>query len=80
MEHSCRFINAAVYLFLVTFGSRCEGKRCVSVSICTEFSTECDPKDLLFSCVLPEQEKNCSHEVTVVLFSRTFYEAKSIGV
>ncbi|XP_075023514.1 GATOR1 complex protein DEPDC5 isoform X10 [Calonectris borealis] len=23
-------------------------------------------------------EKNCSHEVTVVLFSRTFYEAKSI--
>ncbi|XP_062360420.1 GATOR1 complex protein DEPDC5 isoform X11 [Cinclus cinclus] len=24
------------------------------------------------------KEKNCSHEVTVVLFSRTFYEAKSI--
>ncbi|PKU35757.1 hypothetical protein llap_13937 [Limosa lapponica baueri] len=24
------------------------------------------------------REKNCSHEVTVVLFSRTFYEAKSI--
>uniref|UniRef100_A0A8B9GIT2 GATOR1 complex protein DEPDC5 n=1 Tax=Amazona collaria TaxID=241587 RepID=A0A8B9GIT2_9PSIT len=37
-----------------------------------------DIYDLLFSCVLPEQEKNCSHEVTVVLFSRTFYEAKSI--
>ena len=28
-------------------------------------------------CVV--QEKNCSHEVTVVLFSRTFYIAKSIG-
>ncbi|KAH0625529.1 hypothetical protein JD844_015075 [Phrynosoma platyrhinos] len=26
------------------------------------------------------KEKNCSHEVTVVLFSRTFYEAKSITV
>lgn len=26
-----------------------------------------------------KQEKNCSHEVTVVLFSRTFYNAKTIG-
>lgn len=26
-----------------------------------------------------KQEKNCSHEVTVVLFSRTFYNAKIIG-
>lgn len=26
-----------------------------------------------------KQEKNCSHEVTVVLFSRTFYNAKSMG-
>ncbi len=26
-----------------------------------------------------KQEKNCSHEVTVVLFSRTFYSAKTIG-
>uniref|UniRef100_A0A2K6CIW1 GATOR1 complex protein DEPDC5 n=1 Tax=Macaca nemestrina TaxID=9545 RepID=A0A2K6CIW1_MACNE len=25
------------------------------------------------------KEKNCSHEVTVVLFSRTFYDAKSVG-
>lgn len=25
------------------------------------------------------KEKNCSHEVTVVLFSRTFYNAKTIG-
>ncbi|XP_053135498.1 GATOR complex protein DEPDC5 isoform X4 [Hemicordylus capensis] len=25
------------------------------------------------------KEKNCSHEVTVVLFSRTFYEAKSLN-
>lgn len=26
-----------------------------------------------------QQEKNCSHEVTVVLFSRTFYNAKSLS-
>lgn len=26
-----------------------------------------------------KQEKNCSHEVTVVLFSRTFYNAKTLG-
>lgn len=33
----------------------------------------------VFFSVLLGQEKNCSHEVTVVLFSRTFYEAKCIG-
>lgn len=33
----------------------------------------------LLACLIPNQEKNCSHEVTVVLFSRTFYNAKTLG-
>ncbi|ERE87879.1 DEP domain-containing protein 5-like isoform 1 [Cricetulus griseus] len=33
---------------------------------------------LLCAPICIQKEKNCSHEVTVVLFSRTFYDAKSI--
>ena len=25
------------------------------------------------------QEQNCQHDVTIVLFSRTFYKAQSLG-
>lgn len=32
---------------------------------------------MILTCLI--QEKNCSHEVTVVLFSRTFYNAKTLG-
>uniref|UniRef100_A0A8C6Y9Z0 GATOR1 complex protein DEPDC5 n=1 Tax=Naja naja TaxID=35670 RepID=A0A8C6Y9Z0_NAJNA len=38
-----------------------------------------DPSVLGFDLLLSRQEKNCSHEVTVVLFSRTFYSAKSLN-
>ncbi|XP_013208799.1 GATOR complex protein DEPDC5 [Microtus ochrogaster] len=32
----------------------------------------------IYAPICIQKEKNCSHEVTVVLFSRTFYDAKSI--
>lgn len=32
----------------------------------------------LYSLFTKWKEKNCNHEVTVVLFSRTFYDAKSL--
>lgn len=65
---------------LVTFVSRYEGRKAVTICVYTQLSTKCDFSCFLSAFVLPGQEKNCSHEVTVVLFSRTFYEAKSIGM